>query len=122
MPRSWRKCCDDIIIWVCGSTLQIYNGIRESGRYTGEELEGDWFPPAQTDIHLVNAEEGRVESGEGRGGDIRGISDEGITENRCSDPKIVEGSSPISETNAVQFEGASVERRSPIDWHIDIDV
>jgi len=120
MPRSWRECCDDIIIWVCGSSIQIYNANRESGRYTGEELEGDWFPPAQSDIHLVNAEEGRI----GTGGDGEGVRREigGIPENRCSDPKMVEGNSPASETNAVYFGGASVERRSPIDWHDDMEI
>jgi len=126
MPRSWRECCDDIIVWACGSFDRICgnneNG-EDNGRYTGEELQGDWFPPTSNDTRLIDIEEGRVGTGGvDNEGNVRGVRREGMTENRCSDPKIIEVNSPTSETNAIRVEGASVERRSPIDWREDIDV
>lgn len=121
MSRNWREYCDDIIVWACGSFIRVC-GNNSNGRYTGEELQGEWFPPASNDTRLINTEEGRIEPGGNN--DNRSESNEirVMTENRCSDPKIVEANSPISETNAVCNASASAERRSPIEWHDDIDV
>lgn len=105
--------------------MRICDCNRGSGRYTGEELEGDWFPPAQSYRLLIQAEEGRIRTGGGRGGEERGNGrDRGISENRCSDPKMVEGDSPNSETNAVYLGGVSgsLGRRSPIDLHDDMEI
>lgn len=116
MSKNWRKWCDDMIIWAWKPFATICGGNPDRGstrRYTGEELEGEWFPQSRSGRLLDLDEEGRV----GTGGDIGGI-----TENRCSDPKIIEGDTPNSETNAVYFEDVSVESRPQIEWHDDIDV
>ena len=112
MARSWRECCDDVIIWLCSCTVCDSNG-----RYIGEELEGDWFPPTEPDPLIIRAEEGRNMAGENVRVDI--------PENRCSDPKLIEENAPNStgsDTNAVYFGGASLGRRSPIECHNDLEV